>query len=70
MSSPSHHGLKAMNETLGLVGTAPSALVFEEFPSLRSFTNIIVPRPTLAERAQATLKAQRYISQHLAQTKV
>ena len=62
--------VKAMNDTLGPEGTVPSAPAFGEFPSLRSFTSSLVPRPTLAERAQAALKARRYMSQHLVETKV
>ena len=48
--------VKAMNDTLGPEGTVPSALIFGEFPSLFSFTSILVPRPTLTERAQVALK--------------
>ena len=58
--------VEATNDPLGPEGTVPSALVFGEFPSLRSFTSTVVPRPTLAESAQAALKARRYMSQHLA----
>ena len=62
--------VKAMNDTLGPEGTVPSALVFGEFPSLRSVSEPIIPRPTLAERAEAALRARRYMSQHLARAKV
>ena len=52
--------VKAMNETLVPEGTVPYALIFGK----------IVPRLTLAERVKAALKARRYMSQHLEQTKV
>ena len=43
--------VKTSNDTLGPEGTVPSALLFEEFPLLRSFLGTKVPRATLAERA-------------------
>ncbi len=57
--------VKAMNDTLGPEGTVPSALVFGEFPSLRSLSGPVVPRPSLAERAEAAQQARRYMSDHL-----
>ena len=45
--------IKAMNDTLGPERHVPSSLVFGEFPSLRTFEGPLVPRPTLAERAEA-----------------
>lgn len=61
---------KSINDTLGSEGTVPSSLVFGEFPSLRSLSGPILPQPTLAERAQASLSARRLMAQHLAQPKV
>ena len=62
--------VKAMNDTLGPEGTVPSALVFGEFPRLRSFEGPIVPRPALAERAEAAQEARPYMAKHLAQVRV
>ena len=50
--------LKACNDTLGAEGVVPTALLFGEFHSLRSFLEPKVPRATLAERAQAALTAR------------
>ena len=61
---------KVINDTLGPEGIVPSLLVFGEFLSLRSLSGPILPRPTLAERAQAALDARRLMSRHLAQAKV
>ena len=62
--------VKSMNGTLGAEGIVPSALVFGEFPRLRSLQGPVVPRPSLAERAEAAQQARRYTSQHLAKVKV
>ena len=62
--------IKAMNDTLGPEGIMPSTLVFGEFPSLRAYQGPVIPRPTLAERAQAALSARRYVCQNLAKTRV
>ena len=61
--------MKAMNYTLGPEGFVPSALEFGDSPSLRSFTGLVIPRPTLAERAEISLEARRYFAKHLAQSK-
>ena len=42
-----------MNDTLESETTVPSALAFGEFPSLRSVSESVIPRPTLAELAEA-----------------
>ena len=62
--------VKAMNDTLGPEGHVPSSLVFGEFPSLRTFEGPLVPRPTLAERAEAAQEARRYLARNLAQVRV
>lgn len=59
--------VKAMNDTLGPEGLVPSALVFGEFPSLRSFEGPIIPRPSLSEKALIAQEARRLMSKHLAQ---
>ena len=59
-----------MNEIFALEGNVPSALVFGEFPSLRSVSGHVIPRPTLAELAEAAVRSRRYVSQHLARAKV
>ena len=62
--------IKAMNDTLGPEGIVPSALVFGEFPSLRSLSGPIVPRLNLAERAQAAEDSKRIMIKSLAQAKI
>ena len=62
--------VKAMNDTLEPEVTVPSALVFGEFPSLGSVSEPIIPCPTLAELAEAALRARRNVPQHLALAKL
>ena len=62
--------VKAMNGILGPEGIVPSALVFGEFPSLRSISNPSLARPSVAERAQAAQEARRHMSEHLARAKI
>lgn len=45
----------------------PAALVFGEFPILRTFLGPIIPRESLGERAEVEQKARRIMSKHLAQ---
>ena len=59
-----------MNDSLGPEDIVPSALVFGEFPSLRTFQGPVIPHSTLAERAEVALKARRYISRHFADNKI
>lgn len=40
--------VKAMNETLGPEVLAPSAVVFSEFPQIRSASDVTIPRPSVA----------------------
>ena len=42
--------MKVINDTLGPEGIVPSALVLGEFPSIRAFIGLKVPRESLAER--------------------
>ena len=51
-------------------GIVPSALVFGEFPSLRSISGPVLPRPSLEERVEAAQQARRHMANHLARTKV
>ena len=62
--------VKSMNDALGPEGTVPSALVFGEFPRLRSLCGPVIHRSSLTERADAAQQARRYMSQHLAKVKV
>ena len=62
--------VKAMNGTLRPEGTVPSALLFCEFPILRSLSGPIIVSLPLAERTEAAQQARRYISEHLARAKV
>ena len=55
---------------LGPEGGVPSALVFSEFPWLRSFVGPIIPRASLAARALVAQAARRYMAHHLAQVRV
>ena len=59
--------VKACNDTLGPEGVVPYALVFVEFPSLRSVLGPKVPRAILAERAQAALIARKIMAEAQAQ---
>ena len=54
--------VKAMNDTLGPEGIVPSALVFGEFPSLRSFERPVIPRHSLSERSLANQDARRLVA--------
>ena len=58
-----------MNDTLGTERIVPLSLVFGDFPSLRSIAGPILPRPSLAERAEAAQDARRIMAKHLAQTR-
>ena len=62
--------VKAMNDTLGPEGVVPSSLVFGEYPSLRSFVGPVLPRPSLAERAEAAQQARQLMAKHLAQVRI
>ena len=48
----------------------PPALVFGEFPSLRSFLGSEVLRATLAEWAQAVLTARKIVAEAQAQSRL
>ena len=48
----------------------PSALVFGEFPSLRTFEGPIIGLSKLSERAGVRLQARRYVAHYLAQKKI
>ena len=62
--------VKAMNDLLVLAGIVPSALVFGEFPSLCSISGHVLPRPSLAERAEAAQQARSHMANHLARAMV
>ena len=57
---------KAMNDTVGPRGLVPSAHVFGEFPSLRSYLGANIPMHTLAERAIIAQKIRKLMSKHMA----
>ena len=40
-----------------------------EFPSLRAYQGSVIPRPTVAERAQEVLSARRCVSRNLAKNR-
>lgn len=62
--------VKALNDTIGPDGVVSSALVFGDYPSLRSFEKPRMLNPTLAERALFAQKARRLMAQHMANTRV
>ena len=62
--------VKAMNDTVDPEETVLSTLAFSEFPSFRSVSEPVIPRPTLVERPEAAFRSRRYMSQHLARAKV
>ena len=62
--------VKAMNDTLGPDGIVPSALVFGEFPSLRTFEGPRENRPTLVERARIATQARKIMAQEIAKSKL
>ena len=62
--------VKAINDTLGPEGIVPSAPVFGEYPSIRSFLGTKIPRPTLAGRASAAQDARKIMSKHMTRAKV
>ena len=59
-----------MNDTLRPEGIVPSAHVFGEFPSLRAFRGPIVPRPSLAERAEIVLEERRFMLKQMAAVQI
>lgn len=58
-----------MNHTLGPKGIVPSTLIFGEFPTLRSVTSPVLPRPSVAERSEAAQHARRHLADYLARAK-
>ena len=62
--------VKDGNDTLGPDGIVPLALVFGEFPTLRTILGPRVPRPTLTERAQVAQRARKLMAQELAAAKI
>ena len=62
--------VKAMNDTLGPEGIVPSALVFGEYPPLRSAGDSVVPRPDLATRASVASQARADMSKIMARLRI
>ena len=62
--------VKAMNDTLGPEGIVPSSLVFGEYPSLRSFVGPVLPRPSLAVRAEVAQEARQLMAKYMAQVRI
>lgn len=62
--------VKAKNDTLGPDGIALSVLVLGEFSSLRTISGPVLPRTSLAERAETAQHARHYMAEHLARAKV
>lgn len=58
--------VKAMNDTLGPEGLVPLALLFGEFPQIRAPGIGLLPRPNLAERANAAETARAEMSSIMA----
>lgn len=61
---------ESMNDTMSPEGIVPSALVFGECPSLRTFERTFISRASLAERAIAAQEACRLLSKHFAQVQI
>ena len=62
--------VKAMNETLGPEGFVPSTLIFGDFPNLRTVSGPVIPRPSLAKRAEGAQQARHHMSEFLPQVKM
>ena len=62
--------VKALNDTLGLDGLVPSALVFGEFPSPLTTSEIRHPRSMLESRAEIANKARREMEKEMAAVRV
>ena len=62
--------VKAMNDAIEPGGIVLSELVFGEFPSFRALRGPIVPRPSLAERAEISQEALRLMSKHIAAVQI
>lgn len=62
--------IKSMNDTLGLEGLVPSALMFGEFPQVVRSATSPSPRSTLASSAQVAIAARKEMTQHMAKLRV
>lgn len=62
--------VKAMNDTLGPEGLFPSALVFGEYPSIRTVSELLEERPTLSSRAELAIAARKEMAQIMAKQRV
>ena len=51
--------VKAMNDTIGPEGLAPSSLVFGEMPSVRMINEPLIQKSKLSERNQAAMEARK-----------
>lgn len=62
--------MNVINDTLRPECIILSALVFEEFPSLRTFIGPVILRAYLSECAEAAKEARRHMVRKLAQMKI
>ena len=61
---------KAMNDSLGPEGLVPSALVFGEFPRVRTPSEPTSERPTLSQRSQIAQQARREMNRIMAEQRL
>ncbi len=59
-----------MNDILGLEGLVPSSLVLCEYPSVRTLTESVEPKLTLASRPKLAMATRREMAGHIARMKV
>lgn len=59
--------VKSMNDTLGLEGLVPSALVFGEYPQVHTRSEVPKVRVTHEERAALATTARKEMEKHMAQ---
>ena len=62
--------VKAMTDTLGPEGLMPSALVFGEFPKIRTQGSKPTPRATLLSRKDVAETARKEMEKHVAKMKI
>ena len=58
------------NYTLAPDEIVPSAILFGQFPTVRTILGPRVPRPRLTERARISQRARKLITQELAAAKI
>lgn len=62
--------VKALNDTIGPDGVVPSALLFGEYPLIRTFDKPRMPNPKLVQRALIAQQARKLMAQNMAKARV